>query len=150
MEGALRASEEAMVSAELEHEAAFSKHGDQLKILQQCPAEGQEPQFLDAQIFPEWPTLMKDAWPPRKIENWLPAYHEERRAGFYFCANLLQLMENVYIDLNLQDDYDHPDNRGWMNLWVNNQRQRPTGASGYDSNGDIAALIAHGELAPKH
>jgi hypothetical protein len=26
-------------------------------------------------------------------------------------------MENVYLDLNLQEDYDHPDNRGWMNLF---------------------------------
>jgi hypothetical protein len=26
-------------------------------------------------------------------------------------------MENVYVDLNLQQEHDHPDNRGWMNLF---------------------------------
>ncbi|HET6488769.1 MAG TPA: patatin-like phospholipase family protein [Syntrophales bacterium] len=97
--------------------AAFSKHGDQLKILHNTLRQDRNLEFLDAQIFPEWPTLMQDAWPPHKTEYGLPAYQEERRAGFYFCANLLQLMENVYIDLNLQDEYDHPENRGWMNLF---------------------------------
>ena len=98
-------------------EAAFSKHGDQLKLLQETLRKDKNLIFLDAQIFPEWPKLMKDARPSHKIDLWLPANHEERRAGFYFCTNLLQLMENVYLDLNLQDYYDHPDNRGWMNLF---------------------------------
>ena len=26
-------------------------------------------------------------------------------------------MQNVYLDLNLEQDHDHPDNRGWMNLF---------------------------------
>jgi len=26
-------------------------------------------------------------------------------------------MESVYIDLNLEDEFDHPDNRGWINLF---------------------------------
>ena len=26
-------------------------------------------------------------------------------------------MENVYLDLELDDEYDHPDNRGWINLF---------------------------------
>jgi hypothetical protein len=30
---------------------------------------------------------------------------------------MMQLMENVYTDLNLESDYNHPDNRGWMNLF---------------------------------
>jgi hypothetical protein len=30
---------------------------------------------------------------------------------------MMQLMENVYTDLNLKSDYNHPDNRGWMNLF---------------------------------
>jgi hypothetical protein len=97
--------------------AAFSKHGDQLKLLQAALRQDKHLEFLDAQIFPEWPTLMQSAWPPHKVDYWLPTYREERRAGFYFCANLLQLMENVYLDLNLQNEYDHPDNRGWMNLF---------------------------------
>jgi hypothetical protein len=27
-------------------------------------------------------------------------------------------MENVYLDLNLEFEHDHPDNRGWMNLFM--------------------------------
>ncbi len=47
----------------------------------------------------------------------LPTSASEARAGFYFCNNLLELMQNVYLDLNLEEDYDHPDNRGWINLF---------------------------------
>jgi hypothetical protein len=28
-----------------------------------------------------------------------------------------QLMENVYLDLSLEERHDHPDNRGWMNMF---------------------------------
>jgi hypothetical protein len=30
---------------------------------------------------------------------------------------MIQLMENVFLDLNLGLEYDHPDNHGWMNLF---------------------------------
>lgn len=39
------------------------------------------------------------------------------RKGFYICNSLIQLMEDVYLDLQLETDYRHPDNRGWMNLF---------------------------------
>ena len=29
------------------------------------------------------------------------------------CMELIQLMENVFLDLRLDDFWDHPDNRGW-------------------------------------
>ena len=48
---------------------------------------------------------------------WLPDKPEELRAGFHFCLNLLELMQNVYLDLNLDEEWQHPDNRGWMNLF---------------------------------
>ena len=47
----------------------------------------------------------------------LPTSAREARAGFYFCINLLELMQSVYLDLNLEEEHDHPDNRGWMNLF---------------------------------
>ncbi|HSW38823.1 MAG TPA: hypothetical protein VLL97_04960, partial [Acidobacteriota bacterium] len=40
------------------------------------------------------------------------------RAGFYVCSLMIQLMENVYIDLNLDATHDHPANRSWMNLFM--------------------------------
>jgi hypothetical protein len=39
------------------------------------------------------------------------------RAGFYFSQQLIQLMESVYVDLDLESTHSHPDNRGWMNLF---------------------------------
>ena len=30
---------------------------------------------------------------------------------------MLELMESVYLDLNLEEQYEHPDNRGWINLF---------------------------------
>jgi len=97
--------------------SAFSRHADQLKILQAAQRNDQELRFLDAQIYPEWNRLMEGrraVYPPRLS---LPAKANELRSGFYFCSNLLGLMESVYIDLNLEEDFDHPDNRGWVNLF---------------------------------
>ena len=37
------------------------------------------------------------------------------------CVELLQLIENVYLDLRLDDNWGHPDNRGWQRqllTWV--------------------------------
>jgi hypothetical protein len=31
---------------------------------------------------------------------------------------LIQLMENVFLDLRLDDFWDHPDNRGWAILFM--------------------------------
>ena len=58
--------------------------------------------------------------PPRTlpaINYWLPKTEEERREGFYVCLQMLQLMEDVFLDFDLDQYYDHIDNRGWMNLF---------------------------------
>jgi predicted acylesterase/phospholipase RssA len=73
--------------------------------------------FLVPQIFPEWPELagaVKHVPPPRM---WLPETHDELVAGFFFCHALIQLMEDCYLDLDLDHELEHPDNRGWMNLF---------------------------------
>ncbi len=36
---------------------------------------------------------------------------------FLYCNSLLQLMENVYIDLCLEESGNHPDNEGWMRVF---------------------------------
>jgi hypothetical protein len=85
--------------------------------------------FLDPQMFPEMPALIglpKEALPygvssaPRTlpaINYWLPKTEEERREGFYVCLQMLQLMEDVFLDFDLDQYYDHIDNRGWLNLF---------------------------------
>jgi|GEM_PF-437022 len=37
---------------------------------------------------------------------------------FYFCNELIQLMENVHLDLKLDDTWDDPDNAGWKDLFL--------------------------------
>jgi len=85
--------------------------------------------FLDGQMFPEMPALMnlppealpRGVPPPRRglpdVNYWLPKTEPERREGFYVCVQMLQLMEDVFLDFELDEYYDHIDNRGWMNLF---------------------------------
>ncbi len=73
--------------------------------------------FLDAQVYPEWPALAEMVDPAYTGRLWLPETMAELRAGFYLCSRMIELMEDVYRDLRLEDNFDHPDNRGWMNLF---------------------------------
>jgi hypothetical protein len=45
-----------------------------------------------------------------------PAFVTPRE--FYFCNELIQLMENVHLDLKLDDTWDDPDNAGWKDLFL--------------------------------
>jgi hypothetical protein len=98
-------------------EANFTKHAERLARLQDTLREQKILHFLDRQIFPEWDYLMRGGQAEVDTCLWLPDDPEELRAGFYFCLNLLELMQDVYIDLNLDAEWQHPDNRGWMNVF---------------------------------
>jgi hypothetical protein len=118
---------------------SFTRHTDKLDLLMERLRTDPKLSFLDAQFYREWRQLMTrpEGEPPR-IDLWLPQTPEEIRSGFYFCNSLIQLMENVYIDLNLDDYYDHPDNRGWMRLfneWVASGMFRITWAITADTFG---------------
>jgi predicted acylesterase/phospholipase RssA len=95
----------------------FSRHADQLKRLQTQLRSDEQLRFLDAQIYPEWDRLMAGRTEAYPSDLSLPRTAAEARAGFYFCASLLDLMEAIYVDLDLEEEYGHPDNRGWMNLF---------------------------------
>jgi hypothetical protein len=102
-------------------QGAFARHAETLEHLLERLSRGQNLRFLDAQICPEWKAL-NASLPEKeadqlKVRAGLPESHDERREGFYFCNSLIQLMECVYLDLQLEDYHDHPDNRGWMNLF---------------------------------
>ena len=76
-------------------------------------------QFLDSQVYPEWHRLLDgtvgvDVSPDTL---WLPDSAEKRRHGFYFCVEMIQLMENIYIDLDLDKNWSSRDNSGWMNYF---------------------------------
>ena len=61
----------------------------------------------------------RDKWKDfAEILNRLKAEtHEQYRSIFYFCCSLIQLMENVYVDLDLEANLKHPDNQGWMKIF---------------------------------
>jgi len=97
---------------------SFSRHAEVLVKLMERMRNDQELLFFERQISPEWDRLMQgvsDPLPPPDFG--LPPTTGERRAGFIFCNSILQLMEDVYLDLNLEEEFEHPDNAGWMNLF---------------------------------
>lgn len=79
---------------------------------------------LDAQFYPAWTDLVApdpaaagtDAAKPMGRRTRMPAA-EDFRACFYFCQELVRLMEAVYHDHDLEHAWNHPDNRGWMNAF---------------------------------
>ena len=36
---------------------------------------------------------------------------------FLFLSSVIQLMENIYIDLDLESNADHPHNAGWIQIF---------------------------------
>jgi hypothetical protein len=77
--------------------------------------------FLSKQFYPEWRSLLGervvDPAAQAKDLIYVPRDEEQLRQGFYFCNSLLQLMETVYLDLNLETEWQHPDNSGWLNVF---------------------------------
>jgi hypothetical protein len=59
------------------------------------------------------------ATPEQQTEDlvFVPSDEQELRHGFYFCNSLIQLMESAYVALNLETDWQHPDNSGWLNVF---------------------------------
>jgi hypothetical protein len=97
-------------------QASSAKHGAVLHSIFDHIRQDEKLKFLDAQFYPEWEKLTQQAQPPSS-QLWSPGTYDELRHGFYVCNSLIQLMENVYLDLNMEQEYAHPDNRGWMNLF---------------------------------
>jgi hypothetical protein len=98
-------------------DGSFSRHTEALAEIFNRIRGDENLKYLDHQFYPEWEKLTGSALPRPPLQYWLPEKYDEIRSGFYLCNSLIQLMENVYLDLNLERDYDHPDNRGWMNLF---------------------------------
>lgn len=96
----------------------FTQHAAELNRILATIRKDENLAFMDTQIYPEWEKLMAACEGSPHIDMWLPQGAAERRAGFYICNQMIQLMENVYLDLNLEEQYQHPDNRGWMNLFM--------------------------------
>ena len=105
---------------------SFTQHTAEYTSLMDRMRENPGLAFLDRQVYPEWRQLMAarpaaagspDLQADDRSALWLPPSETERREGFYFCNEVIQLMEDAYVDLHLEEEFDHPDNRGWMNLF---------------------------------
>jgi len=96
---------------------SFTKHSATYCNLLETLRTQEDLEFLDGQVYPQWPSLISAKGGRPRASMWLPQKEEERRAGFYFCNRVIQLMEDVYLDLNLEREFDHPDNRGWVNFF---------------------------------
>ncbi len=102
----------------------FALHGRALARLLRQLRETPALAVLDAQFHPAWTDLVAGVPmaegelppPPLQRRTALPA-PEDFRACFYFCQELIRLMEAVYHDLDLEHAWDHPDNRGWLNAF---------------------------------
>jgi len=108
---------------------SFTKHTRSVVAVYDQLRENKNLAFLSEYIYPEWRVLFErigHSWfrwskstfdTERPLSEQLPKTEAELRAGFYLCNSVLQLFEDAYVDLHLEDEFDHPDNRGWMNLF---------------------------------
>ncbi|TAN67494.1 MAG: hypothetical protein EPN17_11000 [Methylobacter sp.] len=86
-------------SPTLPNQSQFTHHADKLMEIWDQLREDDDLKDLDHELG------LPSTGPAREI--------------FYKCSEMIQLMENVYLDLNLEDTWDHPDNKGWMELFKN-------------------------------
>jgi hypothetical protein len=108
---------------------SFTKHTRSVVAIYDELRENKNLAFLSEYIYPEWRVLFErnghlwSRWSKltfdieRPLSEQLPKTDAELRAGFYICNSVLQLFEDAYVDLQLENEFDHPDNRGWMNLF---------------------------------
>jgi hypothetical protein len=88
---------------------------ERLSALMQQLREDPKLDFLDSQLYSEWPGLQLAG--PRDGSAALPVDHERLRRGFYLCVSQIELMERLFGELDLEQNYSEIDNRGWMNLF---------------------------------
>jgi hypothetical protein len=90
-------------------QGAFTKHASAYSALIGRLSENEKLRFLDAEVLPGFPaTEMPDPLSP------------ELRQAKLLITDFIQLMEDVYLDLDLDDDsqFEHPNNAGWIDLFL--------------------------------
>jgi hypothetical protein len=97
----------AIWSPTLAHLGRFTQHSGRLMDLWAQLGSSQKLQVLDQ----EYEKSLADRWPDDQSAD-------SFRPVFYVCSQMIQLMENVYLDLVLEDTWEHTDNEGWRNLFT--------------------------------
>ncbi|MEQ1528253.1 MAG: patatin-like phospholipase family protein [Methylococcales bacterium] len=93
------------------NQSQFTQHTDRLMKIWSTLSKDSNLKSLDKELFSSW-----DGEKPN-------------RATFYLCSEMIQLMENVYLDIDLENTWHHEDNRGWHTLfkqWANSQPIKET------------------------
>lgn len=100
-----------------------TQHGDALVRLLERLRESLALKGLDIQLYPGLHRYnMEGAASSPRVSGapgtpmTLPP-PEAFRDSFYYMQQLIVLMESVHGDLDLDRNWNHPDNRGWMNLF---------------------------------
>jgi Patatin-like phospholipase len=88
----------------------FTEHSERLMKLWEQLGANPSLRGMDGSIAGE-------SWP--KDPSW------SDRSEFYICSEMIQLMENVYLDLSLEETWDHPDNTGWRVMFTTWARSTP-------------------------
>lgn len=76
-----------------------------------------EPQllFLFREIYPAWQSLGDQGVLTWRMQDMGALPEDVFARAFGLCQNMIQLMENVYLDLRMDTNYNHPDCAGWTN-----------------------------------
>jgi len=96
-------------------EGLATRHTEAYSALMKRLTDDPDLRYLDRQIIPHFGENGADATPDTPAEpDWVT--EEIRRKAFFFCLDLIQLMENVWSDLRLfnRADRENPKNGGWM------------------------------------
>ena len=108
---------------------SFTKHTRSIVAIYDELRQNQHLGFLSQFIYPEWRVLFDKTGlsspgassfaidTQKPLSEQLPESPDELRAGFYICNSVFRLFEDAYVDLHLEEEFDHPDNRGWMNFF---------------------------------
>jgi hypothetical protein len=104
--------------------ASFINHSVQLTAIWRETQKDPALAGFDTVIMPKWSLLhniccglLVDAKTEQALAAPLALAPEPARKAAYLCQELLQLMENVYLDLDLHHAAGHEDHRGWMELF---------------------------------
>ena len=111
-----------LVSAEHRHHREFRPAGRGNRPALRAPAHLERARVLEQAVLsgmaqPLGRAASSTPRPQAEDLARVPPDEEELRQGFYFCNSLIQLMESVYVGLNLDTEWRHPDNSGWLNVF---------------------------------
>lgn len=92
---------EELLSPAPPHVSRFTRNSTRLMELWSQMSRNDDLQFLEQELTSNWP-----ADPPTGF-----------RSSFYVCSQMIQLMENVYLELDLEKTWDYADHKGWRAMF---------------------------------